>query len=120
MKTTPAGAGTVMAPVDDLEALQRQAADLARAANAATQTYERTAWICYAAIFLVIPLAVVIFRLHMQAWHYYLAGALFLAGALLSSAMDIVAMSRQDDADRAARRAHDASEDFRVSRRGAG
>lgn len=41
---------------EGLEALQRRASDLERNADAATQTYERTTWIKYAAIFIPIPL----------------------------------------------------------------
>ena len=40
--------------VKDLETLRRHASDLRRKADAATQTYDRTAWIRYAAIFVPI------------------------------------------------------------------
>ena len=46
-------------------------------------TSDRVAWTSYAFIFFVLPFIVVLFRAHMQAWHYYLAGLLFLGGALL-------------------------------------
>ena len=52
-------------------------------------------WVAYALIFLAIPFAVVALRLHMQAWHYYLAGGLFLGGALLICALDLVAEARR-------------------------
>jgi len=40
--------------VKDLETLRRHASDLRRKADAATQTYDRTAWIRFAAIFVPI------------------------------------------------------------------
>ena len=69
----------------------------ARDADEALTVHDRVAWAGYAVIFLVIPMVVLVFRLHMQPWHYYLAGALFLAGALLIEAMNIAAMARRDD-----------------------
>ena len=54
--------------VEDLEALQRRASDWKRKADAATQTYERTSWIKYGAIFIPIPFVVLLLRLHLEAW----------------------------------------------------
>jgi len=53
------------------------------ASAAPTRVRDRIAWFCYGAIFLAIPFVLLVFRLHMQAWHYYLAGGLFLLGALI-------------------------------------
>ncbi len=107
------------AQVEDLETLQRRVSDLARKADAATQTYDRTAWIRYAAIFVPIPFVVLIFRLHMQAWHYYVAGALFLAVAVVLYAMDLAAVAKRDKAIQAVRRAQEACEVARMSQRDA-
>ena len=51
--------------------------------DAPMRVRDRIAWFCYGAIFLAIPFVVLVFRLHMQAWHYYLAGGLFLLGAAI-------------------------------------
>ena len=67
MTRNEASEETGTAQVDDLETLQRHVSDLARKADAASQTYDRTAWIRYTAIFVPIPLLVLLFRLHMQA-----------------------------------------------------
>ena len=57
----------------------------------AAEIYDAVAWLAYAAMFLVIPFTVLLFRLQMHAAHYYLAGAMFLACAILFFAMDSAA-----------------------------
>ena len=54
-----------------------------------TDALDRIAWAIYVFIFAALPLAVVALRTSMLAWHYYLAGALFLAGALTICALDL-------------------------------
>jgi heme O synthase-like polyprenyltransferase len=51
---------------------------------------DRVAWAIYLFIFAVIPFTVVFFRTDMIAWHYYLAGAMFLAGALAICAINLL------------------------------
>lgn len=92
----------------DPETLRRLASDLARDADEAMRAYERTAWIRYAVIFVPVPFVVLIFRLHMQAWHYYLAGGAFLAIAVAMYVLDVVAVEKRDRAIGAARRAVEA------------
>ena len=108
------------AQVEDLETLQRHVSDLARKADAAIQTYDRTAWIRYGAIWIPIPFVVLLFKLDMQVWHYYLAGALFLAVALVMYAMDLAAVAKRDKAIQAVQRAQEAYEVARMSQRDAG
>ena len=103
------------AQVEDLESLQRHVSDLTRKADAATQSYDRTAWIRYGAIWIPIPFVLLLFRLHLQVWHYYLAGALFLAVALVLYAMDLAAVAKRDKAIQAAQRAQEAYEVARMS-----
>ena len=55
---------------------------------------DRAAWVIYAFIFAALPLAVVAMRTYMVAWHYYLAGAVFLVGALTICALDLLRMRR--------------------------
>ena len=90
----------VTAQADDLEALQRQVAKLARQADRAARNHDRHnrfTWAGYVVIFLAIPFVVLLFRLHMDAWHYYLAGALILVSALVVAAMDLAAIARRDE-----------------------
>lgn len=108
------------AQVEDLETLQRHVADLTRKAEVATRIYDRTAWIRYVAIFVPVPFIVLVFRLHMQAWHYYVAGALFLAVALVMYAMDLAAVAKRDNAIGAVQRAQETYEAARMSQREAG
>ncbi|MET1084054.1 MAG: hypothetical protein ABWY12_13560, partial [Burkholderiales bacterium] len=82
--------------VKDLETLRRHASDLRRKADAATQTYDRTAWIRYAAIFVPIPFVVLLLRFHLEPWGYYVAGALFVAVALVMYAMGLAAVAKRD------------------------
>ena len=107
--------GTVQ--VEDLATLQRRVSDLARDADAATQVYDRTFWIRYASIFVPIPFVVLLFRLHMQAWHYYVAGALFLAAMLVIYAIDLAAVAKRDRAIEAVQRAQEAYEVAQTSQR---
>ena len=104
----------------DLETLRRHASDLRRKADAATQTCERTAWIRYAAIFIPIPFVVLLLRLHLEAWGYYVAGALFIVAALVMYAMDLAARGKARQEIQAAQRAQEAYEGARMSQRDAG
>lgn len=105
------------ARVADLEALQRHVSDLARKADEATQTYDSTAWIRYAAIFVPVPFLLLLVRLHIQAWHYYVAGAMFVTVALVMYAMDLAFVAKRDKAIRAVQQAQEAYEAARMSQR---
>ncbi|HEX6720346.1 MAG TPA: hypothetical protein VF107_02190 [Burkholderiaceae bacterium] len=84
--------------VENPEMLQRNLAELQRQADAAARLGNRSAAIGYAAIFIAIPFVVVLFRLHLQSWHYYVAGGLFLLGALVTHALELAAMTRRERA----------------------
>lgn len=120
MTTGDAGDEIGRAQVEDRETLQGHVSDLTRKAEAATRLYDRTAWIRYVAIFVPVPFVVLLFRLHMQAWHYYVAGALFLAVALVIYAMDLAAVAKRDKAIDAVQRAQEALEAARMSQRDTG
>lgn len=81
-------------PADDLATLRQRAADLTRA-------YNRSTWYRFAAVFFPIPFVVVLLRLQLEAWHYTLAGALYVlfAGALYT--FDSRAAARCDAAEKA-------------------
>jgi hypothetical protein len=98
---------------DAPQMLQLRLAQLSLEAEAATRIHDRTVWIGYAGIFYLLPFLVLLFRFHMQAWHYYLAGALFLAGIVGFLALELAAMARRDRAIEAARRAQ---EEFEAAR----
>ena len=95
---------------EDPEALGRRMSDLAGRATAATQAYDRLAWLGYITIFVPIPFAVLVFRLHMEAWHYYVAGGLFVVVALVVYSLDSAAANRRDEPARAVERAQHTGE----------
>ncbi len=88
---------------DDLATLRQRAADLTRA-------YSRSTWYRFAAVFVPIPFVVVLLRLQLEAWHYMLAGGLYVllaaalytidgrAAARCAAAEKAVEAARQKDA----------------------
>lgn len=99
--------------VQSLETLQLHVRESMREADEATRIYDRSAWIRYAAVFIPIPFVVLLLRLHMAAWGYYVAGALFLALALLLYTLDLAAVTKRDKAIEAAERAREIYESAR-------
>ena len=95
-------------PAEDLEALQREAAALAAAAEAATRTYDRETWIRFALVFIPVPFVVLLLRLEMEAWGYYVAGMALLASAAFLVRLDGRAAAKRDRAVEAAERAQEA------------
>ena len=112
------GTAGLAAPVADVEALRRRASALKRESEAATRRYDRTAWIRYVALWVPIPLMVLAFKLRMEAWHYYVVGALFAALAAVIYAIDMAAVAARDRAIDAADAAQAGYEEaLRASRR---
>ena len=111
MAEPDASSGVDTQQAGNLEELQRLVSDLKRKADAATQAYERTAWITYGAIFIPIPFAVLLLRLHLEAWGYYVAGALFMAVLVVGYAIDVAAVAKRDEIIQAAERAQEAYEE---------
>jgi len=111
MAELDSSAGIEIERAVDLEGLQRLVSDLKRKADAATQAYERKAWITYGAIFIPIPFVVLLLRLHLEAWGYYVAGALFMAVLVAGYAMDVAEMAKRDEIIQAAERAQEAYEE---------
>jgi hypothetical protein len=85
----------------DAAALCREAERLSAHAKALKQAYERATWYRFAAVFFPIPFVVVLMRLDLEAWHYYLAGGGYVAMAFLLYAVD-TSLSEKCDAARAA------------------
>jgi hypothetical protein len=103
-------------PVDDLGRLQRQASALEADAEALTRAYNRATWIRFLLVFIPVPFAVLLFRLYLDAWGYYGAGALFIvAGAVLFS-LDSAASAKCDAATQAAASARKAFEEAQTTR----
>ena len=83
-------------PSEDIEALQRQASALKAKADAATRTYDRATWVRFVLVFFPVPFVVVLFRLSLETWHYYVAGALFIIFAAVLFAVDGAAAAKRD------------------------
>ncbi len=106
-------------PVDDVERLRRQASVLETTAEALTRAYNRATWVRFLLVFIPVPFVVLLLRLYLDAWGYYVAGGLFIVcGAALFS-LDSAASAKCDAATRAAETARKALEDARKSRDGA-
>src|SRR5258708_30318941 len=59
---------------EKIEALQQRASALAAEAEALTDTYQRTTWVRFVAVFFPVPFVVVLLRLALQPRPYYPAG----------------------------------------------
>jgi hypothetical protein len=95
-------------PAEDLEVLQREVAALTAAADAAIRTYDRETWIRFALVFIPVPLIVLLLRLEMEAWGYYVAGTTLLVSAALLVRLDGKAAAKRDRAVQAAETAQQA------------
>ncbi len=101
------------AQTEELDALQRRAADLAAKAQALTDAYQRSTWYRFTAVFFPIPFVVVLMRLDLESWHYVVAGAGYLGFSALLYSYDSRASDRCDEAMRAAGRAQ---QDYELAR----
>jgi len=88
--------------MEEPDALQRQASALRAEANALTNTYRRTTWFRFALVFIPVPFVLVLLRLEIEAWHYYLFGAAYICLSGLLYAIDGRASDKCDAAERAA------------------
>jgi len=95
----------------DLSGLQQQAIALETHAEARTQAYQRATWIRFVAVFFPIPFIVVLLRLEMAAWTYYVWGALIMLGGAALYVIDSAASTRVDEAVAAAATARKAFEE---------
>lgn len=95
-------------PAQDLEVLRHEASARKADADAAIRTYDRETWVRLTLVFFPVPFVVVLLRLHMPAWGYYIAGAVLVVSAAMLVALDGRAAARRDLAVRAAERAQNA------------
>jgi hypothetical protein len=98
------------ATAEELAILQQQASDLEARAEAEERAYQRATWLRFVGVFFPIPFVVVLLRLELDAWTYYVWGALIvLIGAVLY-VVDTAASTRVGrtvEAAAKARRAYD-------------
>lgn len=103
---------------DPVEMLRSCSAALEQRAQAATRTYNRGTWIRFALVFIPIPLAVMLFRLHLEAWGYYVAGAAVFVSATVLFILDSAAAAKRDKAIRAAEEGRRAFREAAAARSG--
>lgn len=100
---------------EDLADLQRQAMALAAEAEAQTKAYRRSTWLRFVGVFFPIPFIVVLLRLEIAAWTYYLWGALIVGSGAVLYMIDSAASARADAAVEAADKARKAWEQARTA-----
>lgn len=77
-------------------------------AEASTRAYQRATWIRFVAVFFPIPLVVLLLRLQVDAWMYYVWGALIVSVATVLYIVDSAASDKVDAAVVAAEKARQA------------
>ena len=102
---------TANTSAQDLSGLQQRAIALETHAQARTQAYQRATWIRFVGVFFPIPFIVVLLRLEMAAWTYYVWGALIVLGGAVMYGIDTAASTRVDEAVEAAATARKAYEE---------
>ena len=101
---------------DDLALLHERARDLEARAEAGASAYERTTWIRFVGVFFPIPFIVVLLRLEVEAWTYYVWGALIVGFGALLYVIDTAASTRVGEMAEAAVEARRAYEEARTRR----
>jgi len=89
-------------PAETIDELERQAASLGARAEALTEAYNRSTWYRFTAVFFPVPFVVVLLRLQLEYWHYYIAGGAYIVFAAALYAYDGRASDRCAAAHKAA------------------
>src|SRR5215510_7851113 len=100
--------------IDGLERLRQQAIELAARAERITEHYNRTTWFRLVLVFFPIPFVVVVLRLEIEAWGYYVAGALLILEWAVLYMVDGAESARVDaavDTAKLARQAYESARD---------
>jgi len=92
-------------PALDTVALSREAAALTAKAESLGATYRRRTWLRFVAVFFPVPFVVVLLRLELDAWHYFLAGVAYIAFSAALYVIDSRASAHCDAAAKAAEQA---------------
>jgi hypothetical protein len=95
---------------EEIEMLRQRAATLAAQAEALSEAYRRATWVRFTLVFFPVPFVVVLLRLQLEAWHYYVAGLSYLAFSAFLYVWDTRASDKCSEALRAAGRARQAYE----------
>ena len=90
--------------------LQQRASTLRAEATALTAIYRRQTWIRFALVFIPIPFVLVLLRLQVEAWHYFLFGGAYIACSAWLYVIDSRASDRCDAANKAADEAQRAAD----------
>ena len=81
---------------------QQQARELRAKADALTDRYRRTTWIRFTLVFFPVPFVVVLLRLQIESWTYFVFGGAYLLFSALLYVWDSRLSARCDAAERAA------------------
>ena len=101
------------APAGESAALQRRAAELGARAAALKANYDGRTWYRFVAVFFPIPFVIVLLRLQLEYWHYYLAGGAYILFAAALYSYDTRASERVDKAVKEAEQAREQAEAVR-------
>lgn len=87
---------------DGLEALRQRAAELQARADAEALRYSRGTWKRWVGVIFPIPFVVLLLRLYIDAWAYYVAGGALIVSTMVLFELDTAARDRSNAAERAA------------------
>ena len=85
------------------------ARDLEHRAAVLTEAYRRHTWYRFVLVFFPVPFMVLLFRLQLEYWHYYLAGGAYMLFSLALFKYDNIASDKVDAAVKAADEARSAA-----------
>jgi hypothetical protein len=88
--------------VHDLEQLRHRAVTLKATADAEALRYSRGTWKRWVGVIFPIPFIVVLLRLYLDAWTYYVAGGALVVSAMVLFEFDTAARDRSVAAEQAA------------------
>jgi hypothetical protein len=97
--------------------LQQRASTLRAEATARTLAYRRQTWFRFALVFIPIPFVLVLLRLQIEAWHYFLFGGAYIGFSAWLYVIDGRASAKCDVAQRAADEAQEQYRDALASER---
>jgi hypothetical protein len=93
----------------DLEELKQRATALRTKANGLTKAYRRATWVRFTLVFFPVPFVVVLLRLQLESWHYFILGGAYLGFSALLYVIDGRASDKCAVAERAAEAAERAA-----------
>jgi hypothetical protein len=95
---------------DDLATLKQRAIGLRILADDLERAYQRATWVRFVLVFFPVPFVLVLLRLHIDAWMYYVFGGLIILFGGILYTIDGRASAKVDAAVAAAEQAERASE----------